>query len=1607
MDNSGKMEISLIAFVDAEIDSNGKIADIGALRGKEEFHSRSIKDLILFLRGCKYVCGHNIMKHDLQYIGKELAENGIESFIDTLYFSPLLFPQKPYHRLLKDDKFDPNDRNNPLNDAIKARDLFFDETAQFEKLDERLRIIYYVLLKDSEFFKYFFRYIQYDNKVGKLDELIKQYFHGKICSQSDIKTIMHKNPVELAYAIAQIDVMIIDNASITPPWVLKSFPYVETIMHILKGESCGECAWCMNNLDAAKGLSQWFGYAEFRRFDGENLQEKAAKLAIGGESLLAIFPTGGGKSLTFQLPALMQGENEKGLTVVVSPLQSLQKDQIDNLETKHGITKAVRIDGSLDPIERSLQIERVENGGASLLYLSPESLRNKSIEKLLLKRNVVRFVIDEAHCFSSWGQDFRTDYLYIAQFIKNLQEAKGNNHIIPVSCFTATAKQEVVHDIAAYFNDTLYLELKKVVSTATRKNLRYSAVYVHDDKEKESKLRDLLLGHNCPAIIYVSRTKRATDLAQKLTESGFEALSYHGKMDRNERVRNQDAFTKGECNIIVATKAFGMGVDKDNVGLVVHYNISTSLEDYVQEAGRAGRDEQVHAACYALFNDNDINAHFAFLNQSKITQAEIGQVWAAIKRLTNRREEISVSALEIASEAGWDCEANDNRTRVATSVNALEQVHFLRRGQNMPIVYADGILVKSLMEACAIIEQSVNFEDNQQKEDARRVIARLFKTRAKGGRDADGNNEQIDYIAEREQLDIERVVRAVQKLREEKILADPKDLYSFLKKDGGASAKRVLKNHADTEDFLCGFLEEHQDELRGSGTRFNIKEMCAAQQEAYPNTSIAHLNTILNFYDIKKILKKKKMGNSDYVHLKSDSPYSEIQDKYKKRILLADFILNHVYNKIKDTADDKTDTKVEFSVLELLEQFNLENRLFAETANAAEMEDALYYLKRIGSLEIDGGFLVIYNRMKIQRLEHDNRSRYTREHYEKLDGFYENKREQIHIISEYLKLLSADYNKALEFTYDYFVMRSDMFKHKYFDKRLGELRLNMTVSKYNAIFKDLSPAQLAVINDDKNKYIAVLAGPGSGKTRILTHKLAAIFMQESIRHEQILMLTFTRAAATEFKIRLLSLIGNAANFIKIKTFHSYCFDLLGIIGDIGHSDNIVRETVAKIEEKRVDSAKLTNAILVIDEAQDMGEAEYLLVRALMKANDGLKVIAVGDDDQNIYEWRGSSSEYLGDFSKADGAAKYELIENFRSAKNLVEFSEIFVRKIAKRLKTSALKPVKQQNGKITLCNLSRSAMEIPVVSAVLSDREPGSTCIIVRTNEEAGNVLGLLTKKGISAKIIQTNTHFNLRDLVEVREFTDAVFEGQSAVIPMEAWDDAKIDLQKKYMSSGDLEIVLKLIATFEKLNTRYKYKSDLKQFIVESKLEDFITQDNSIFVSTIHQAKGREFDNVYLALGQYTNMRDEEYRQIYVAITRAKNNLHISYVGDYFDTLRADGLKRSRDAAEYAKPDCILFPLSHRDVYLHFFTTSQKEIEALRSGQDLMADRGGLYANGRRVLRFSKGFVKKIEEKESRGYAISKAAIKHIVYWRPQKADKEQPKEIKIILPEVEFVKK
>lgn len=1040
----------MIVFIDTEVGlQTKKVADYGAVREDGAvLHSHSKADFDDFVSKCDTVCGHNIIYHDLKYT----ALRGNPTIVDTLFLSPLLFPKRPYHHLVKDDKLQVDELNNPVNDSKKARDLLNDEISAWNQLSDERQEIYYNLLKDTTEFAGFFKYIGFTTSShqsiwGRIlgtrtdwAQLILKEYEGKVCSHADFDALAKQYPIELAYCLAVIGAD--DLLSITPAWVIRNYPQVVNLMKKLLNTPCGDCDYCHERLDAHHGLKDFFGYEEFRTFDGVPMQQQAVEAAISGESLLTIFPTGGGKSLTFQLPALMAGRNSHGLTIIISPLQSLMKDQVDNL-TARGICDVVTINGLLDSIERANTIEQVANGSANLLYISPEMLRSKTIERLMLGRDVARFVIDEAHCFSAWGHDFRVDYLYIGEFIRQLQEKKHLTHPIAVSCFTATAKQKVISDICDYFRTKLGLELKVFAANSERKNLRYSVIHADTADDKYNLLRSLIIGHKCPSIVYVSRTKRTHELARHLVRDGIRALPFNGKMESADKVKNQNAFMTGEAQVIVATSAFGMGVDKKDVGLVVHYNISESLENYVQESGRAGRDPQMQADCFVLYADSDLDKHFILLNQTKLSISEIQQVWNAIKYFTTERDKVSCSPLDIARKAGWGEEVIDLETRVKAAVAALEDAGFIQRGSNSPHIFATSISVRNMDEARHKLTIS-NVFDEKSREEAVRIIKLLISARATvGGRGAEAES-RVDYLADILGMNKAVVIRNITLMRQEGLLADSRDMQAWISK---STTQKNLNTILRLEHFLLQHFSQEAN-------RYNYKELNEeALKAGMTFSNVKRLRLLLHFMMLKGYIHKKEHYVTAAVCVRLQISSEKSMARFERRMDICRFIVDTLAVK-RDSGKDAA--LVNFSIVELLQQFikSRQEMMFVdkEKPTIADVEEALLYLTKTELMKIEGGFLVIYNTMEINRIV-DRRTRYGKEQYRLLDEFYKQRIRQIHIVGEYANLMVRDYNAALRFVNDYFTLDFRKFISRYFkEERRAQIDQNITPEKYKKLF---------------------------------------------------------------------------------------------------------------------------------------------------------------------------------------------------------------------------------------------------------------------------------------------------------------------------------------------------------------------------------------------------------------------------------------------------------------------------------------------------------------------------------------------------------------------------
>jgi len=351
-------------------------------------------------------------------------------------------------------------------------------------------------------------------------------------------------------------------------------------------------------LKAYKILKKYFGYTSFK--EG---QEPIIKNILEGHDTLGIMPTGGGKSICYQIPALIF----EGITIVVSPLISLMQDQVDTLNTL-GIS-SIYINSTLKPKEMKTVYMEISNGDHKIIYVTPERFENSEFIDRIRMEKISQIAIDEAHCISQWGHDFRRSYLNVPNFIKQLP----NKPII--TAFTATATPKVREDIIK----NLKFKPNVFINGFDRKNLKFTTI---KGVNSLSYIKKYLKEHSDEGgIIYASTRKEVDSIYTELADRGYKVGKYHAGMSDIQRQQNQDDFINDRLSLMVATNAFGMGIDKSNVRFVIHSNLPKDLESYYQEAGRAGRDG-LDAHCILIFNPKDIQTQIFFINNNQFESSE-------------------------------------------------------------------------------------------------------------------------------------------------------------------------------------------------------------------------------------------------------------------------------------------------------------------------------------------------------------------------------------------------------------------------------------------------------------------------------------------------------------------------------------------------------------------------------------------------------------------------------------------------------------------------------------------------------------------------------------------------------------------------------------------------------------------------------------------------------------------------------------------------------------------------------------------------------------------------------------------------------------------------
>ncbi|BFU78712.1 RecQ family ATP-dependent DNA helicase [Arcobacter sp. 15-2] len=1576
-------------FLDLEVNKkNKKINEFGLIYKDDELKTSSLQEVKEFINNCDtlYICGHNLIDFDLEILKETSLYQDIQdfSFIDTLPLSLLLFNQKTIHSLPKNYKSEDDFANDPVEDSKITLELLCKLEEEFLSLPENSQNIFYSLLKDDKYFSGFFKYINISNPLTfsdtkSLKNMIYDIHKNVIVNKEYLEKIIDSNSVELSYILALLTPHI--EIKSHPPKVLYSYPSIVQIQKKL----CFDIDKTIDELSAFS--KETFGFGTFRIFQRLNAdifddqtisQKEIIEASLKDDSFLAILPTGGGKTFTFWLPAIIKAKAYKSLTVIISPLQALIEDHITSFESKVANYKAVAISGFMSPLERAEAIEQTINGEADILYIAPESLRSNVIFSILKNRFIERFVIDEAHCLSTWGNDFRQDYFYICEYVQDLLKNKPFQDHIPISCFTATAKPSVIEDINQYILKGLDIKLNKYLAVPERKNLQYKSI-PSSKKDKYRELLKLINNHEGSTLVYIpSSTKDCDDVAEQLSMDTTKVVkSFHSKLDSQKKMEILKGYIENTIDIIVATTAFGMGVDKSNITNVIHYEISESLENYAQEAGRGARDENLTASCPILFDEDDMDKHFNSLNRSKLTANEINSIFKVIKNYP--QDIVNKTAFELARDAGWDVEDNENEynTKIKTALLELEREGYLSRKRNKTQFFADSIASKSLDKLNKHFETSVYSKEEKVR------LSLILNTIVGNGK---VESVQIDELADQLGYKKDEISLSIHQLKQMDILGDSKDLNLETKKSDIKKFPYIKQIEIKLFNYLNGL---NSDKV----TTRELNEYLY-QEKVITKNQVELIKSIIKNWKNKSTFLFTRINRERDLWYFEFKDKKSVKDKINLRHNISDKLLNIFFKQI----DSKDKKEIQFSLKELYLYLDKE-------VDIQQIDKTLLYLHHLKIIELLKGRFINYspmNLIKEEKIKIQNKIYTKNEYKNRLEKHYQTKIESIHIMCEYASRLKDDNHKAILFLKDYFTLPYDNFKKQY---NLLKKRISRPISqkRYNKIFTQMSDEQKLIINDKTTKAMMILAGPGSGKTRVLVHKIASLILTEDIKPEQFMMLTFSKSAKWEFKTRLNELVGALSYDVEIQTFHSYALKL--IARDTKQNDEILNQAIKEATKSILDGdIRLPyKAVLVLDEYQDINQDSFELVKAIYNTSDKeMRIIAVGDDDQCIMNHIGADTKFI-DLFKTEFACsendedlykKYELSCNFRSKKHIVEYSNQFIKNITNRYKDNVLYPNSSANGEVSVYINSCTNLITPTTNLVKElvnkDEKNKNIAILAFTNDEVMQIYSQLQENGIDAKYIIDREKFHLKNIIEIVEFEkvlNSYLNDETRYLEQYFYNALEV-IKERFSKSSNIKLLVKIVNRFLQESEEY-YISQWLSYLEEIKLEDFENYSKNIIISTIHKSKGMEFDKVILVNNLKKNHdtksnKDELVRLYYVGMTRAKNELYIIKNGRQ-RPLPQEYVTYIIDTAIYDKSNqTYTYIMSLSDISLSFNSNRHNYF----TGENVFLTRQEKFQNlcitqNEKILgTLSKEFNNTIMNKLKSGYRIDKVIIENIVVW-------------------------
>lgn len=1530
---------------------------------------RGLNLLDKYAKDVSFVLGHNFLSFDRPFLEATKPDLRLLNLpvVDTLRLSPLAFPRNPYHSLVKhykDGGIKQGQLNDPELDSRLALTVFYDQLEEFRKVSpDLLAAWHWLCTPQPEGPDYaldeMFCLIRQAQRPTQVEATIaiERLLENITCKSYSYEAFTSAKQYrwEMAYTLAWLSVA--GGNSVMPPWVRMQFPKTAELVNRLRNQSCGDvaCVWCSEHHDVSKELKRWFGFQDFRPEPddgkGKPLQQAIVETAMAGKSVLGILPTGTGKSLCYQLPALSQYDKTGALTVVISPLVALMKDQVDGME-KLGISSGATINGMLSMPERAETLNRLRMGEISILLISPEQLRSNSIRQALEIREIGTWVIDEAHCLSRWGHDFRPDYRYVGRFIRERSEGTP---LPSVTCLTATAKPDVVRDITNYFHEELGIELVVFNGGSERTNLSFEVIPTNGDKKFEDiyLVLEQYLPEKGGAIVYCATRKQTEIIAEYLGLKNLSANFFHAGLSPEAKKEIQQQFLQGELRVIIATNAFGMGIDKPDVRLVIHADIPSSLENYLQEAGRAGRDRE-DAHCVLLYEPKDVERQFSLSAFSRLTLKDIQAVLKALRKLERRKHsqnELIATAGEILTEdkeGSFDRDFATDDSRVRTALSWLEEAELLTREENAVRIFPSSLRISTIREAKKIIFRQPIWDDY--KKQLGKIVEVLIEADASQGITTD----ELMVVSG---LNPEKVRKALYDLESFGIASNDTVITAFVHVGFKGRSEDRLDEVLQLEKALISQMREAAPDIgRGDKTILHLRHASSTLrkqnlQNPLPERLLRIIRRIRDDVpshgdETVRSLTTRKL-NSEMVSIKLECSWEQLERNAQFRHEAAKILLKHLIDLLPKGSRGK-DMLTETTIGNLLGAIKSDLVLTSHVKDLSKLLDSsLLWLHEMEVIRLNKGLAIFRPAMTI-RMKKGERRHFVKADFTALDLHYKGQVLQIHVIKEFATKGLEEMREALLLAKDYFSMGEKTFLSCWLPGRNKEIYRQTTPESWKAIVEDLkNPIQQQIVADDReDTNVLVLAGPGSGKTRVLVHRIAYLIRVRRENPRGIIALTYNRHASIEIRQRLKQLVGEDAHGVTVLTCHSLAMRLAGIsFADQDEENNMnlfkdsLRLATDLLNGKELDADEADDQRerllrgfrwILVDEYQDIDKEQYELIsalagRSLQDHESKLTLFAVGDDDQNIYSFQGASVEFIRKFETDYNAQLRYLTENYRSTHNIVNASNIIIQSARERMKANHPIQVNKSRikdapggvwtdldvvskGRVQILQLeqndrvfqARVVMEELLRMSRLDPDWDWSRCaVIARKWESLAPVQSFCEAQNIPVEMARDEIP-NFWRLRQTRSFVDWLRKRESRLVKDE---EMKIWLETQAPDYWQ-ELLVQAIHEHALEVGGEEYPIDqVIEWLVEWGREIRRRQKNLLLL-TAHRAKGLEFDHVAILDGNWNHGKNEDsdahLRLYYVAMTRAQKTLTLARFNRFKSLQHVDSITY-RSPAEFS----------------------------------------------------------------------------------------------------------